>query len=216
MRDHRFRTMIAVAGVALLAGCAAPSAGAPQPGTAAPSRAAGPTAGQPAFPMPPNPMIGGVPMFPSRDIMENLALSPEHHTLVAALTLAGVASLLKQPGPVTLFAPTDAAFRSLPPGLLDRLMQPANQARLAALLNNHIVAGRLDSSSLGQQVASGNGTIELTTLAGTKLIVRLNGAVNLLLRDGAGEFADVSIYDIVNANDVMHVIDKVLLPAQTP
>jgi len=208
--------MIAVAGVALLAGCAAPSAGAPQPGTAAPSRAAGPTAGQPAFPMPPNPMIGGVPMFPSRDIMENLALSPEHHTLVAALTLAGVASLLKQPGPVTLFAPTDAAFRSLPPGLLDRLMQPANQARLAALLNNHIVAGRLDSSSLGQQVASGNGTIELTTLAGTKLIVRLNGAVNLLLRDGAGEFADVSIYDIVNANDVMHVIDKVLLPAQTP
>jgi len=216
MRDNRFRGLIACVGVALLAGCAAPSAGAPQPGTSAPSQAGGPAAGQPPFSMPPNPMIGGVPMYPSRDIMENLALSPEHRELVAALTLAGVAGALEQPGPVTLFAPTDAAFRSLSPGLLDRLMQPANQARLAALLNNHIVAGRLDSSSLGQQVASGNGMTELTTLAGTKLVVRLNGAVNLLLRDGAGGFADVSIYDIVNANGVVHVIDKVLLPAQTP
>jgi uncharacterized surface protein with fasciclin (FAS1) repeats len=210
MRDNRFSVLIAVVGVALLAGCAAPSAGSPQPATA------GPTTGQPPFSLPPNPMIGGVPMYPSRDIMENLALSPEHHELVAALTLAGVAGVLKQPGAVTLFAPTDAAFRSLPPGLLDRLMQPANQARLATLLNNHIVAGRLDSSSLGQQVARGNGTTELTTMAGTTLIVRLNGAVNLLLRDGAGQFADISIYDIVNANGVMHVIDKVLLPAQTP
>jgi uncharacterized surface protein with fasciclin (FAS1) repeats len=166
--------------------------------------------------MPPNPMIGGVAMYPSRDIMENLALSPEHHALVAALNVAGLAATLKQPGPLTLFAPTDDAFRALPPGLLDQLMQPANQARLAALLNNHIVAGRLDSSALGQQVATGNGTTELTSLAGTKLIARLNGAVNLLLRDGAGDFVDISIYDIVNANGIMHVIDKVLLPAQTP
>jgi uncharacterized surface protein with fasciclin (FAS1) repeats len=161
-------------------------------------------------------MIGGVAMYPSRDIMENLAQSPEHHTLVTALTVAGLAGALKQPGPVTLFAPTDDAFRALPPGLLERLMQPANRAQLAALLNNHLVAGRLDSSALGQQVAAGNGMTELTTLAGTRLIARLNGAVNLLLRDGAGNFADISIYDIVNANGVLHVIDKVLMPAQTP
>jgi uncharacterized surface protein with fasciclin (FAS1) repeats len=166
--------------------------------------------------MPPNPMIGGVAMYPSRDIAENLALSPDHHTLVAALNVAGLVGALKQPGPLTVFAPTDAAFRSLPPGLLDQLMQPANQARLAALLNNHIVAARLDSSTLGQQVASGTGVAELTTVAGTKLVARLNGAVNLLLRDAAGNFADISIYDVVNANGIVHVIDKVLLPTQTP
>jgi uncharacterized surface protein with fasciclin (FAS1) repeats len=199
---------LAVVGVALLAGCTAPSASAPQPNGAAPN--------QLPFAMPPNPMIGGVAMYPSRDIMENLAQSPEHHTLVTALTVAGLAGALKQPGPVTLFAPTDDAFRALPPGLLERLMQPANRAQLAALLNNHLVAGRLDSSALGQQVAAGNGMTELTTLAGTRLIARLNGAVNLLLRDGAGNFADISIYDVVNANGVLHVIDKVLLPAQTP
>jgi uncharacterized surface protein with fasciclin (FAS1) repeats len=206
-------------GLAILAGCetrapvTAASAGQPAP-TAANSAAANPpSAGQPAFPAPPNPMIGGVAMYPSRDIMDNLAQSPEHHTLVAALNVAGLAATLRQPGPFTVFAPTDAAFRSLPAGMLDQLMQPAGQVRLTALLDAHIINGRYDSMTLGKQVADGNGTTEITTLAGTPLTARLNGAVNLLLRDPAGGFADISIYDVMNANGVIHVIDKVLAPA---
>jgi uncharacterized surface protein with fasciclin (FAS1) repeats len=181
------------------------------PTASAPQQPTGPGAG-----MPPNPMIGGAPMYPSRDIVDNLAQSPDHHTLVAALTVSGLAATLRQGGPYTLFAPTDAAFRSLPAGLLDQLMQPANQARLTALLNGHIVAGRFASTQLGEQIAGGNGTLELTTLAGTKLTARLNGAVNLLLRDPAGGFANIAIYDIFDANGITHVIDKVLLPAQNP
>ena len=166
--------------------------------------------------LPPNPMIGGAPMYPSRDILDNLAQSPDHRTLVAALNVSGLAGTLRTGGPYTIFAPTDAAFRTMPAGLLDQLMQPANQARLAALLNAHIVAGRLDSSQLGEQIARGNGVLELTTLAGTKLTARLNGAVNLLLRDPSGGFANISIYDVIDANGVIHVVDKVLLPAQHP
>jgi uncharacterized surface protein with fasciclin (FAS1) repeats len=206
-------------GLALLAACTTPGASqapapvAPsQPSQSGPSGQANPSAPQ----LPPNPMIGGAPMYPSRDIADNLAQSPEHHTLVAALNVSGLMATLKQPGPFTLFAPTDSAFRALPAGMLDQLMQPANQARLTALLDNHIVAGRLDSSTLGQQVASGNGNAELTTLANTKLTVRLNGAVNLLLRDAAGSFVNVSIYDVIDANGVIHVVDKVLLPEQSP
>jgi uncharacterized surface protein with fasciclin (FAS1) repeats len=205
--------------LALLAACTTPGASqapapvAPsEPNQSAQSGQANPSAPQ----LPPNPMIGGAPMYPSRDIADNLAQSPEHHTFVAALNVTGLAATLKQPGPFTVFAPTDSAFRALPAGLLDQLMQPANQARLTALLNNHIVAGRLDSSTLGQRMASGNGNAELTTLASTKLTVRLNGAVNLLLRDAAGTFVNVSIYDVIDANGVIHVIDKVLLPEQNP
>jgi uncharacterized surface protein with fasciclin (FAS1) repeats len=95
-------------------------------------------------------------------------------------------------------------------------MAPAGQARLVALLNAHVVAGRLDSTSLGERVQGGNGTVELMTLAGTPLTARLNGAVNLLLRDPAGGFANISVYDVIDANGVTHVIDKVMLPAQTP
>ena len=160
-------------------------------------------------------MIGGVAMYPSRDIMDNLTQSPEHHTFVAALNVAGLAATLRQPGPFTVFAPTDAAFRSLPAGMLDQLMQPAGQTRLSALLDEHVVRGRYDSTTLGHQVADGNGTTELATLAGAPLTARLNGAVNLLLRDPAGGFADISVYDVINANGVIHVIDKVLQPAHT-
>ncbi len=192
MPHGRPKILLAIILASLLAACAAPT---PVSGQTPPSSS------QPTMTMPPNPMIGGVAMYPSRDIAENLAQSPDHHTLVAALNLAGLSGALKQPGPLTIFAPTDSAFRALPPGLLDQLMLPANQARLAALLNNHVVAGRLDSSALGQQVASGNGITELTTAAGTKLVARLNGAVNLLLRDGAGNFVDISIYDVVNATE---------------
>ena len=214
----------ALIGVAILAGCETQQPATASPPAAGPPAAAqqagnppsaAPATAQPPFPVPPNPMIGGVAMYPSRDIMDNLTQSPEHHTLVAALNVAGLAASLHQPGPFTIFAPTDAAFRSLPAGLLDQLMQPAGKARLTALLDGHIVKGRFDSVALGKEVADGNGMTELTTLAGTPLTARLNGAVNLLLRDPAGGFADISIYDVINANGVIHVIDTVLLPAHT-
>jgi len=210
----------ALIGVAILAGCETQQPATASPPTSGPLAAAPqagnpPSAAQLPFPVPPNPMIGGVAMYPSRDIMDNLTQSPEHHTLVAALNVAGLAATLHQPGPFTIFAPTDAAFRSLPAGLLDQLMQPTGKARLTALLEGHIIKGRFDSVALGKQVADGNGMTELTTLAGTPLTARLNGAVNLLLRDPAGGFADISIYDVINANGVIHVIDTVLLPAHT-
>lgn len=197
-----------------LAACTPPVSTAPAPGS--PPSVVMPGQPGPGMGLPPNPMIGGAPMYPSRSIMDNLAQSPDHHTLVAALNVAGLAATLRQPGPFTIFAPTDSAFRSLPAGLLDQLMAPAGQARLTALLNGHVVAGRLASTELGEQVERANGMAELATLAGTKLTARLNGAVNLLLRDPAGGFANISVYDVINANGVTHVIDKVLLPAQTP
>jgi uncharacterized surface protein with fasciclin (FAS1) repeats len=214
-----------VAGLMLLAGCRAPVATAEAPGASPgpppapnPGSFVAPNQGQPPGgpPPAPNPMIGGVPMYPSRDIVENLAQSPEHHTLVAALNVTGLTAALKQPGPFTVFAPTDTAFRALPAGLLDQLMRPGSEARLTALLNYHVVAGRFDSATVGHQLAEGAGAVELTTLNGAKLTARLNGAVNLLLRDAAGNFADIAIYDVANANGIVHVIDKVLMPAQTP
>jgi uncharacterized surface protein with fasciclin (FAS1) repeats len=202
---------MAVIGLAFLAGCTTNPGVYPASGAAAVPAPSGAS-----FQAPPNPMIDGVAMYPSRDIVDNLEQSPEHRTLVAALKAAGLSATLKQPGPYTVFAPTDAAFGALPAGLLDQLMQPPNRARLTALLSGHIVRGRLDSATLGSQVAEGNGATELTTLAGTRVTARQNGAVNLLLRDPVGGFADISIYDVIDANGVIHVVDKVLLAAPNP
>src|SRR5450432_114236 len=99
MPRGRTRFLLAVVGAILLAACAAPAASPPQPSAPAIAQAPpspGQPAGQPPMTMPPNPMIGGVAMYPSRDIAENLALSPDHHTLIAALNVAGLVGALKQ------------------------------------------------------------------------------------------------------------------------
>src|SRR5882757_7504961 len=79
----------------------APSTGSDAAASSAPTGAPPPG---PGGNLPPNPMIGGAPMYPSRDILDNLAQSPDHRTLVAALNVSGLAGTLRQGGPYTMFA----------------------------------------------------------------------------------------------------------------
>src|ERR1700743_51420 len=55
-------------------------------------------------------MVGGAPMYPNKDIVDNAVNSKDHTTLVAAVKAAGLVDTLKSPGPFTVFAPTNAAF----------------------------------------------------------------------------------------------------------
>ncbi|MGN6098325.1 MAG: fasciclin domain-containing protein, partial [Bosea sp. (in: a-proteobacteria)] len=63
--------------------------------------------------------VGGAPMFPSKNIIENAVNSKDHTTLVAAVKAAGLVDTLMGPGPFTVFAPTNAAFGKLPAGTVD-------------------------------------------------------------------------------------------------
>ena len=77
----------------------------------------------------------------AKTIVEIAASNPDFSTLVAAVKAAGLAETLSGPGPYTVFAPTNEAFKKLPAGTLDTLLQPANKAKLAAILTYHVVAG---------------------------------------------------------------------------
>ena len=66
-------------------------------------------------------MVGGAPMYPSKNIIENAVNSKDHTTLVAAVKAAGLVDTLSGPGPFTVFAPTNAAFAKLPAGTVDTL-----------------------------------------------------------------------------------------------
>ena len=70
-----------------------------------------------------NPMVGGAPMYPTKDIIDNAVNSKDHTTLVAAVKAAGLVDTLKGPGPFTVFAPTNSAFAALPPGTVDTLLK---------------------------------------------------------------------------------------------
>jgi uncharacterized surface protein with fasciclin (FAS1) repeats len=158
-------------------------------------------------------VVGGQPMLPSRTIVDNAVNSADHTTLVAAVSAAGLVDTLKGAGPFTVFAPGDSAFAALPPGTVDKLMQPEHRAMLTSVLTYHVVPGRLDAAALWQRVAEGGGTAELITVNGEKLPIRANGPNNLALEDEQGGTATVSTYNVYRSNGVSHVIDDVLLPS---
>lgn len=152
--------------------------------------------------------VGGAPMYPSKNIIQNAVNSKDHTTLVAAVKAAGLVDTLSGPGPFTVFAPTNAAFAKLPAGTVDTLVKPENKATLTKILTYHVVPGRLSSADL-MKTARAGGT--LTTVEGEPLKVTAKaGAV--WLTDAKGGMSKVTIANVNQSNGVIHVVDTVLMP----
>lgn len=157
-------------------------------------------------------MVGGAAMFPSKNIVENAVNSKDHTTLVAAVKAAGLVDTLQSKGPFTVFAPTNAAFAKLPAGTVDNLVKPENKALLTSILTYHVVAGNYDMKALEQKIKQGGGRAELRTVNGQPLWIMSNGLHNIQLKDGQGNVANISTYDVHQKNGVIDVIDTVLMP----
>ncbi len=156
-------------------------------------------------------MVGGAPMYPSKNIVQNAVHSKDHTTLVAAVKAAGLVKTLEQPGPFTVFAPTDEAFKKLPVGTVDNLLKPQNKKMLTSVLTYHVVPGRLTAKDLMAKVKAGHGKAMLKTVEGEPLTVEQKDG-RLWLIDAKGDTAQVTIRNVMQSNGVIHVIDAVLLP----
>jgi len=157
-------------------------------------------------------MVGGMAMFPMKNIVENAVNSKDHTTLVAAVKAAGLVDTLASKGPFTVFAPTNGAFAILPDGTVNILVQPENKATLTKILTYHVVPGVIDSKELKKRIKAGGGKAELKTVEGGSLWAMMNGPMNITLMDEKGGTADISTYDVYQSNGVIHSIDKVLMP----
>jgi len=155
--------------------------------------------------------VGGAPMLPTKDIIDNAVNSKDHTTLVAAVKAAGLVETLKGPGPFTVFAPTNAAFAALPAGTVDTLLKPENKAMLTGILTYHVVPGKVDAKSLMKMIDDGKGTASFKTVAGGTLTAKTSGG-KVMVTDEKGGTATVTIADVYQSNGVIHVVDKVLLP----
>lgn len=155
--------------------------------------------------------VGGAPMYPSKNIVENAVNSKDHTTLVAAVKAAGLVETLMSAGPFTVFAPTNAAFEKLPAGTVETLLKPENKSTLTAVLTYHVVAGRLDSKEIARRIKEGMGKAELTTVQGGKLWLWMKGN-KLMIKDEKGGMSTVTIKDVYQSNGVIHVVDAVVLP----
>ena len=157
-------------------------------------------------------MVGGAPMYPSKNIVQNAVHSKDHTTLVAAVKAAGLVETLEGPGPFTVFAPTNAAFAKLPAGTVDTLLKPENKPMLTKVLTYHVVPGRMTAANLMKAVKDGEGEAKLKTVEGDWLIVKQAGPGKLTVTDAKGDVAMVTIGDVMQSNGVIHVVDAVLLP----
>lgn len=172
-----------------------------EPATKTPGSAATPAA--PATPATPSTAAAGVQVKAAGDIIETAKASGQFSTFLKAVEATNLTQVLKTNKGLTVFAPTDAAFAALPPGELDRLMQPANRAQLQKVLTYHLINAPVDSS----KIKGAKGPVP--TVAGANVEL-----------DGSGESLKVNNATIVQAdvrptNGTLHVIDKVLLPPGT-
>ncbi|MEG4318552.1 MULTISPECIES: fasciclin domain-containing protein [unclassified Microcoleus] len=135
----------------------------------------------------------------AKDIVAIASGDAQFKTLTKALTAAGLVTTLQGKGPFTVFAPTDAAFAALPTGTVDDLLKPANKAKLTKILTYHVVPGAVLSTSLK------SGDVKSVEGASLKVAVAA-GKVSV-------SGANVVKADIKASNGVIHVIDKVLIPA---
>jgi uncharacterized surface protein with fasciclin (FAS1) repeats len=158
-----------------------------------------------------NPMVGGAPMLPTKDIVSNAVNSADHTTLVAAVKAAGLVETLQSPGPFTVFAPTNEAFAKLPAGTVDTLLKPENKEALTKVLTYHVVPGKMSSKDLWKAIKAGNGTATLKTVSGGWLKASVMGN-EIVLTDEKGGMSKVTIADVNQSNGVIHVVDSVLLP----
>lgn len=135
----------------------------------------------------------------AKDIVDTAAGAGSFTTLVAAVQAADLVETLKGEGPFTVFAPTDEAFAALPEGTVETLLKPENKDQLVAILTYHVVPGKVMSGDLADDMTA-------ATVQGGTVTIDLDNGV--LVND-----ATVVTPDIEAENGVIHVIDKVILPA---
>ncbi|CDS93525.1 fasciclin domain-containing protein [Sphingobacterium faecium] len=156
-------------------------------------------------------MVGGAPMYPTKNIVENAVNSKDHTTLVAAVKAAGLVETLSSKGPFTVLAPTNEAFNLLPKGTVDNLLKPENKKMLTQILTYHVLAGNFNAATILKTVKEKGGKAQMVTVEGGMLTFWMKGK-DLYIRDAKGKDAKVTIADVQQSNGVIHVIDHVLMP----
>ena len=159
-----------------------------------------------------NPMVGGAAMYEDKNIVENAVNSADHTTLVAAVQAAGLVETLSGAGPFSVFAPTNEAFAKLPAGTVENLLKPENKDTLVKILTCHVVAANAMSDAITKMVADDGGKHTVKTVGGCEFTAMTKDG-KVMIEDGQGNVATVTIADVKQSNGVIHVIDTVLLPA---
>ena len=133
------------------------------------------------------------------DIVDTAVKAGTFNTLAQALKAADLIDTLKGAGPFTVFAPTDEAFKNLPPGALEVLLKPENKEQLRSILTYHVVPGRVTASDVVKLTSAKTVDGQEVRISVLKGVVRVNDA-------------KVTKTNLAASNGLIHVIDRVIVP----
>jgi uncharacterized surface protein with fasciclin (FAS1) repeats len=133
----------------------------------------------------------------NKNIVQTAVAAGQFKTLTTLLTRAGLVGALRQPGPYTVFAPTDAAFKKVPKQTLNMLLR--DKSKLKAVLLYHVVSGKVSAADVVKLSSA-------RTLNGKSVRIRVSG-MNVFVNN-----AKVTTPDVTASNGVIHVINRVLIP----
>lgn len=132
-----------------------------------------------------------------KNILQIAVGSADHTTLVAAVKAASLENVLVNPGPLTVFAPNNAAFAALPEGTVETLLKPENKGKLASIVTSHASPGTFKGDLLAD---------------GASIYLATGHYVKVEVKDGETYVNGAKILGSVDAsNGVVHVVDKVFL-----
>lgn len=144
--------------------------------------------------------VSNIPPLDATNIVSIASNSPDHTTLVVAIQAADYVTSVAASGPLTVFAPTNAAFDALPEGTVETLLEPENADQLREILKYHVTTSSLSAKSFrdGQSLGMANGAKATLHVTGEE--VSINDAK--------------IIASIPASNGIVHVVDAVLLPPE--
>jgi uncharacterized surface protein with fasciclin (FAS1) repeats len=141
-----------------------------------------------------------MPVSAADDIITTIKKAGEFDLFLKAIQTVGLVQTLDHGGSYTVFAPSDAAFAKMPPGIVDGLFKPENKQKLETIVEAHLLKGKLASSDIktATVVTFGKSSIN-TSRDGTEISF---GGARIVQRD------------IVASNGLIHSIDRIVLPNQ--
>ena len=156
---------------------------------------------QSTCPMEMSETLAGARSSAPNDIVAVASSAGDFNTLIAAAKAAGLVGVLQSDGPLTVFAPTDAAFAKLPKGTVETLLKPENKKALVEILTYHVVPGKFEAADVLKK----------------KTLDTANGErAKIAMKNGKPTIAGANIVatDIEASNGIVHVIDAVMIPEQ--
>ncbi|MDR3513429.1 MAG: fasciclin domain-containing protein, partial [Caulobacteraceae bacterium] len=165
------------------------------------AQAAAPDAAAP--PAPAAPAASPVAIAPAGDLADTLKASGQFTILVKALDASNLTGVLKSAGPLTVLAPTDDAFKALPPGQLDSLLKIENAGQLQQLLIYHLINAAVTPAKIQGSIGP------IRTVAGTD--VQINATGTPIKINDANVVGQATV-----SNGNIYAVDKVLTPGWTP